>query len=71
MLDDLAAEAKAATSVNDLLDILRAQIAVMKSMAQKVDAWVATDVTVTQEQADALKASLSAAAKALQGGGKP
>ena len=71
VLDDLAAEAKAATSVNDLLDILRAQIAVMKSMAQKVDAWLATDVTVTQEQADALKASLSAAAKALQGGGKP
>lgn len=71
VLDDLTAEENAAKSVNDLFDILRAQIAVMKSMAEQVDAWLAIDVTVTQEQADALKKSLSAATKALQGGGKP
>lgn len=69
--DDLAAEEKAAKRLDDLLDILRAQIAVMKSMAEKVDAWLATDVTVTQAQADALRTSLSAATKALQGGDKP
>jgi len=67
VLDDLAAEAKAAASVSDLLDILRAQIAVMKGMAEKVDAWLAIDVTVTQQQADALRTSLSAATKALRG----
>jgi hypothetical protein len=71
VLDDLAAEEIAAKRVDDLLDILRAQIAVMKNMAEKVDAWLAIDVTMTPEQADALKASLSAATKALQGGGKP
>jgi hypothetical protein len=71
VLDDLAAEDNAARSVNDLLNILRAQIAVMKSLAEKVDAWLAIDVTVTQQQADALRTSLSAATKALQGGGKP
>jgi hypothetical protein len=71
VLDDLAEEATAAKRADNLLDILRAQIAVMKNMAEKVDAWLAIDVTLTQEQADALKASLSAATKALQGGGKP
>lgn len=71
VLDDLAAEENAARSVHDLLDILRAQIAVMQSMAEKVDAWLAIDVTVTQQQADALRTSLSAATKALQGGAKP
>lgn len=71
VLDDLAAEENAAKRADNLLDILRAQIGVMKNMAEKVDAWLAIDVTLTQEQADALKASLSAATKALQGGGKP
>ncbi len=70
VLDDLAAEEDAAKRADNLLDILRAQIGVMKNMAEKVDAWLAIDVTLTQEQADALKASLSAT-KALQGGGKP
>jgi len=71
VLDDLAAEENTAKRADNLLDILRAQIAVMKNMAEKVDAWLAIDVTLTQGQTDALKASLSAATKALQGGGKP
>ncbi|HWT77468.1 MAG TPA: hypothetical protein VN648_01545 [Candidatus Methylomirabilis sp.] len=71
VLDDLAAEAKTAASVSDLLDILRAQIAVMKSMAEKVDAWLAIDVTVNQQQADALRTSLSTATKALHGRERP
>jgi len=64
---DLNDERKAATNVNRLLDILRAQVALMKQLAARVDAWLAIDVTVTQEQADALKTSFSAAATALGG----
>jgi hypothetical protein len=64
---DLNDENKTATNVNNLLEILRAQVVLMKQLAARVDAWLAIDVTVTQEQADALKAGFSAAASALGG----
>lgn len=64
---DLNDEKETATNVNKLLEILRAQVALMKQLAARVDAWLAIDVTVTQEQADALKSGFSAAATALGG----
>jgi hypothetical protein len=68
--DDLANEAKAAAAVDHALTILRAQVALMKAMAARVDAWLAIDVTVTEEQAEGLRQSFTEATKAL-GGGRP
>jgi len=65
--DDLQAEQETAARVDKVLDILRAQIASMKELASRVDAWLAIDVTITQEQADALKSGFSRAASALGG----
>jgi hypothetical protein len=42
----------------------------MKSIATKVDAWLAIDVSVSEEQADSLKKALVGAGKQLGGGGK-
>ena len=63
----LDSEKKTATEINKVLDILRAQIALMKQMAARIDAWLAIDVTVTQEQADALRQAVSTAAGSLGG----
>jgi hypothetical protein len=65
--DDLSEEQRTATDVHDKLEVLRAQIALMKVMATKVDAWLAIDVTVTQEQVDGLQNAFVAAQKALGG----
>jgi hypothetical protein len=70
ILADLDRERQTANDVDQLLEILRAQIAVMKSIATKVDAWLALDVSVSQEQADSLKEALAGAGKQLGGGGK-
>jgi hypothetical protein len=40
----------------------------MKQMAVRIDAWLAIDVTVTQDQADALRQAVSSAAGSLGGG---
>jgi hypothetical protein len=68
IVNNLNSQLKTATEINKVLDILRAQIAVMKQMAARVDAWLAIDVTVTQEQADALRAAFSAAASSVGAG---
>ena len=65
--DALDAETKTADSTDKALQILRAQIALMKALASRVDAWLAIDVAVTQNQADALRSSFDAATKALGG----
>jgi hypothetical protein len=67
---DLDRERQTANDVNQLLETLRKQIAVMKSLATKVDAWLALDVSVSPEQADSLKEALVGAGKDLAGGGK-
>lgn len=67
IMDDLKSEMMTAADINKLLDILRAQIAVMKQMAGRIDAWLAIDVTVTQEQADALRQAFSDATASLRG----
>ena len=70
ILADLSNERQTAQSVRHVLDILRSQIAVMKSIASKVDAWLAIDVNVSQEQADSLKDALVGARKAFAGDGQ-
>ena len=67
ILGDLSNERQTAQDVRRLLDILRSQIAVMKSIASKVDAWLAIDVSVSQEQADSLKDAVVNAGKAFAG----
>jgi hypothetical protein len=67
IVDDLNNEQKTAVGVKKLLDVLRAQVALMKQLAGRVDAWLAIDVTITQEQADSLKATFSSATTALGG----
>ena len=67
---DLDRERQTAVDVHQLLGILRSQIAVIKSIATKVDAWLVLDVTVSQEQADSLKGAFIGAGKQLGGGGK-
>ena len=67
---DLDSERQTAEDVHQLLGILRSQIAVMKSIATKVDAWLVLDVSVSQEQADSLKEALVGAGKQLGGGGR-
>jgi hypothetical protein len=67
IVDDLNGEIATAANVNKVLEILRAQIALMKQLAARVDSWLAIDVTVTQDQADALRQAFSAAAAGLGG----
>jgi hypothetical protein len=67
IVDNLDSEKKTAAEINKVLDILRAQIALMKQMAGRIDAWLAIDVTVTQEQAEALRQAVSTAAGSLGG----
>ena len=68
IVDDLNGQIQTASTVDKVLEILRAQIALMKQMAARIDAWLAIDVTVTQEQADALRQAVSSAAGDLGGG---
>ena len=65
ILGDLANERQTAQEVRRLLGSLRSQIAVMTSIASKVDAWLAVDVNVSQEQADSLKDALVGARKSF------
>jgi len=67
ILGDLTNERQTAQEVRRLLGTLRTQIAFMKSIASKVDAWLAIDVNISQEQADSLKDALVDARKAFAG----
>jgi len=51
-----------------MLDVLQGQLAVMKALQERVDKWLAIDVTISQEQADAMEKSIVDARKALSGG---
>jgi outer membrane murein-binding lipoprotein Lpp len=68
IVDDLNGQAQTASTVDKTIEILRAQIALMKQMAVQIDAWLAIDVTVTQDQADALRQAVSSATGSLGGG---
>lgn len=67
---ELDRERQTANDVDRLLETLRGQVAMMKSLATKVDAWLALDVSVSQEQADSLKEALVGAGKQLGGSDK-
>jgi hypothetical protein len=67
---DLKDERSTASKTREMLEILRAQVALMKEMQAKVDAWLAIDLTVTQEQADALKKLFSSANQGITGGAR-
>jgi|GEM_PF-2536463 len=66
--NDLDKEIETARQNRKMLEILRAQVALMKAMHGKVDDWLTIDVTVTQKQADALKNAYSSAYQAMEGG---
>lgn len=65
--DDITQEKETQKQVNKRLQLLRAQIALMETMATRVDDWLTIDVTITQQQADALKEAFTKAATALGG----
>jgi len=66
--DDLDNERKTALQNHEMLEILQAQVALMKVVHERVDTWLAIDVTVTQEQVDALKQAFSSAHQASKEG---
>jgi len=66
--NDLDKEIETARQNRKMLEILRAQVALMKAMHGKVDDWLTIDVTVTQKQADALKNAYSSAYQAMERG---
>lgn len=68
IMDDIKGSMAARATIEKGLEILRAQIAVMKQAATRIDTWLAINVTVTQEQADSLRQAISAAATSLGGG---
>ena len=68
--EDLKKAGDTGDQTRQALQILRAQVALMKVMQEKVDAWITLDVTVTQEQADALKDAFNAANQTLKAGGQ-
>ena len=70
IMEDLENEKTTAKHNRKMLEILRAQVALMKAMHGKVDAWLAIDVTVTQDQADALKDSFGSAYQEIKGGNR-
>ena len=68
IIEDLKKERMTAKQNREMLEILRTHVALMKAMHGKVDAWLAIDVTVTQEQADALEDAFGSAYQAIEGG---
>ncbi len=67
--EDLENERETAKNNRKMLEILRAQLTTMKVMHSKVDEWLSIDVTVTQDQADALRKAVISAQQELKGGG--
>ena len=68
--EDLEAERTTAKSVEESLTHLRGQLALMSSMAESVDAWLAIDVSPSAEQVNALRAIVAEAAGRANGGGQ-
>ncbi len=65
-LSELKKESAAVKSLQDILDVLDAQIALMRSMQSRVDTWLSIDVAITQDQVDALSAAYSSALEGLR-----
>lgn len=61
-------EVDTAKDVYNNLNILRGQVAFMKMMHGKVDAWLAIDISPTQEQVDKLKESVTTAINKIKKG---
>lgn len=70
IMGDLNKERKTAKQNHKMLEILRDQVVLMSAMHEKVDAWLAIDITVTQDQVDALKEAFTSARQAIEGGGQ-
>ena len=70
IVSDIEREREASASVDANLKVLRAQIAVMKAMAEQVDAWLAIDLAPSTEQIDSLRAEVTKAAGRMNGGGQ-
>jgi hypothetical protein len=68
--DDLNKERETAEKTMEMLQLLKLQIALMKVMHGRVDAWLAIDITVNQEQVDALKDEFVSAHRKIEGGGQ-
>lgn len=66
LAQDIEREQETAAAVAGNLKILRAQVALMKAMHSRVDAWLAIDVTVSQDQIDSLKDAFDKARQAMQ-----
>ena len=63
---DIKREQETAAAVAGNLKILRAQVALMKAMHSRVDAWLSIDVTVSQDQIDSLEDAFGKARQAMQ-----
>lgn len=63
----LNAEFAIAANVRKNLELLRAQIALMKVMQTRVDDWLSIDLSPSQEQIDGLTRSIAEAKQALSG----
>ena len=66
----IANDQKTAADVKQAIKLLGAQIDLMKAAAERVDAWLAIDVTPNQEQVDALTKIVTGALTGGTGGGK-
>lgn len=62
---NLTGEETIRTEANRDFATFRKQVALMKVMATKVDVWLSIDVTVSQDQVDALEKNVTAALKAI------
>ena len=69
--DEIAAESVTAAGVIGELELLRAQIALMRIMQSRVDDWLSIDISPSQEQIDGLTKAIGEARDALasRGGG--
>lgn len=70
IVSDIDSERQTLASVKANLKVLRAQIAVMKAMAEHVDTWLAIDLSPSTEQIDSLQAEMTKAAGLRNGGGQ-
>lgn len=55
---------------HEMLDALRTHIGIMKNMQEKINAWLAIDITPSQEQIDSLRSTLVSGTKSIEGGAK-
>ncbi|OOP55301.1 MAG: hypothetical protein AYP45_15655 [Candidatus Brocadia carolinensis] len=67
-MDNRTNEVNTAKEVNNNLNILRGQVAFMKMMHGKVDAWLSIDISPSQEQVDKLKESVTTALNKIKKG---